>query len=129
MLIFTQYSPIHSFYLPTQWSRILLEKLTGFHLVKKFHAFTKLEGSLPHSQVPAICPYLTVLTTNFNKTCKRSPTANSVFIWLCLIMMRKNFSLCMYITPVLRFYSVIITVSLQMCAVGTNIWNDDLQMI
>jgi len=26
-------------YLLTPWSRVLLEKLTGFHLVKKFHAF------------------------------------------------------------------------------------------
>jgi hypothetical protein len=26
-------------YLPTPWSRVLLEKLTGFQLVKKFPAF------------------------------------------------------------------------------------------
>jgi hypothetical protein len=26
-------------YLLTQWSRVLLEKLTGLQLVKKFHAF------------------------------------------------------------------------------------------
>jgi hypothetical protein len=39
------------------WSRILLEKLTGSQLVKKFPAFMETEGSLPHSQVPANCPY------------------------------------------------------------------------
>jgi len=41
-------------YLLTPWSRVLLEKLTGFQLVKKFQ---NPEGSLPHSQVPATCPY------------------------------------------------------------------------
>ena len=31
----------------TPWSRVLLEKLTGFHLVKKFLAFMETEVSLP----------------------------------------------------------------------------------
>jgi hypothetical protein len=31
----------------TQWSRALLEKLTGLQLVKKFPAFLEPEGSLP----------------------------------------------------------------------------------
>jgi len=31
--------PIFKTYLLTPWSRVLLEKLTGFHLVKKFPAF------------------------------------------------------------------------------------------
>jgi len=48
-------------YLPTYllipWSRTLLEKLTGFQLVKKFPHFMESEGSLPHSQEPATCPY------------------------------------------------------------------------
>jgi len=35
------------------WSRVLLEKLTGFQLVKKFPAFFV---SLPQSQVPATYP-------------------------------------------------------------------------
>ena len=39
------------------WSRGLLEKLTSFRLIKKFPAFLGTEGSLPHSQVPANCPY------------------------------------------------------------------------
>jgi hypothetical protein len=39
------------------WSRVLLEKLTGLQLVKKFPAFMEPEGSLSHSQVPATCPY------------------------------------------------------------------------
>ena len=37
---------------------VLLEKLTGFRLVKKFTHFMEPETSLPHSQVPTTCPYL-----------------------------------------------------------------------
>ena len=33
------------------------EKLTGSQLVKKFHAFFETDGTLPHLQVPATCPY------------------------------------------------------------------------
>jgi hypothetical protein len=39
------------------WSRVLPEKLTGPQPVKKFPAFYGTEGSLPHSQKPAISPY------------------------------------------------------------------------
>jgi hypothetical protein len=35
-------------YLLTPWSRVLLDKLTGLQLVKKFPAFMEPEGSLPH---------------------------------------------------------------------------------
>ena len=38
-------------YLLTPWSRVLLEKLTGFQLVEKFPYFMEPEGSLLHSQV------------------------------------------------------------------------------
>ena len=41
----------------TPWSRVLLEKLTGSQLAKKFPAFLKPKCSLPHLQVPATCPY------------------------------------------------------------------------
>jgi hypothetical protein len=44
-------------YLLTPWSRVLLEKLTGLQLVKKFPAFMEPEGSSPHSQAPATYPY------------------------------------------------------------------------
>ena len=44
-------------HLLTPWFRILLEKLTVLQLVKKFPNFMETEGSLPHSQVPATCPY------------------------------------------------------------------------
>jgi hypothetical protein len=47
-------------YLLNPYSRVLLEKLTISQLVKKFPAFygtLEPEGSLPHSQVPATCPY------------------------------------------------------------------------
>jgi hypothetical protein len=37
----------------TPWSRVLIEKLTGLQLVKKFPASP--EGSLPHLQVPVTC--------------------------------------------------------------------------
>jgi len=39
-------------YLLTTYSRVLLEKLTGLQLVKKYPHFMEPEGSLPHSQVP-----------------------------------------------------------------------------
>ena len=44
-------------YLLTPGSRVLLDKLTGFQLVKKFPDFAEPESSLPHAQVPATCPY------------------------------------------------------------------------
>ena len=44
-------------YFLTPWSRVLLEKLTGPQLVKKFPHFMEPEVSLPHSQVPTTCPY------------------------------------------------------------------------
>ena len=44
-------------YLLTPWNRVLLEKLTGLQLVKKFPAFIEPEGSLPHSQASATRPY------------------------------------------------------------------------
>ena len=44
-------------YFLTPWSRVLLEKLIGFQAVKKFPHIMEPEGSLPHSQVPATCPY------------------------------------------------------------------------
>jgi hypothetical protein len=40
-------------YLLTPYSTVLLEKLPGLQLVKKFPAFMEPEGSLPHSQGPA----------------------------------------------------------------------------
>jgi hypothetical protein len=40
---------------------MVLEKLTGSQLVKKFPTVYGLEGSLPHSPVPATCPYLSQL--------------------------------------------------------------------
>ena len=50
-------------YLLTPWSRVFLEKLTGFELVKKFPAFMESEGSLPHSQL-ATCPYPELARSN-----------------------------------------------------------------
>ena len=43
-------------YFLAPWSRVLLEKLTGFQLVKKFPHVMEPEDSLPHSQVPANRP-------------------------------------------------------------------------
>jgi len=44
-------------YLLSPWSTVLLEKLTGFQVFKKFPAFYGTRSSLPHSQLPAIYPY------------------------------------------------------------------------
>ena len=41
----------------TPWSRVLLQKLTGFQLVKKFPVLYGILISLQNSQVPATCPY------------------------------------------------------------------------
>ena len=41
-------------YFLSQWSRVLLGKLNGSQLVKKF---MEPEGSLPHLQEPATCTY------------------------------------------------------------------------
>jgi len=81
------------------------------------------ESSLPHSQVPATCPYLSLITTASSSTCKHPSSPKYVFIWLCLIMTRKNFSLLTYLMSVLRFYYLIISESLQMCAANTLIGN------
>jgi hypothetical protein len=44
-------------YLLISWSRVLLENLTGFQLVKKFPEFYTTRRFIPHSQVPASCDY------------------------------------------------------------------------
>ena len=44
-------------YILTPWSRVLLEKLTSFQHSRNSPHFMEPEGSLPHSQVPATCPY------------------------------------------------------------------------
>ena len=41
----------------TAWSRIHIEQLTGSQPVENFEVFMEQEGSLPHSQKPATCPY------------------------------------------------------------------------
>ena len=44
-------------YLLTPWSRVLLEKLTGFAANQEIHPhFMEPEISLPYSQAPATCP-------------------------------------------------------------------------
>jgi hypothetical protein len=49
-----KHSDYNKTYLLTPWSRVLLERLTGLQLVKKFPAFygTQRFISLRHSQVP-----------------------------------------------------------------------------
>jgi hypothetical protein len=43
-------------YLLTPWNRVPLEKLSGTQSRNSPH-YVEPEGSLPHSQVPVICPY------------------------------------------------------------------------
>jgi hypothetical protein len=54
--IFLPFTSVFS-YLLTPWSTVLLGKLTGSQLEKKFPAFVAIEGSLPLSQVPTTNPY------------------------------------------------------------------------
>ena len=45
-------------YLLTAWSRVLLEKLTGFAANQEIpRNFMEPQSSLPYSQAPATCPY------------------------------------------------------------------------
>ena len=44
-------------YLPNPWSRVLLEKPTGFQLVKKFPSFYGTRRFILYSLVTATCPY------------------------------------------------------------------------
>jgi len=44
-------------YLLIAWNRVVLEKLIGSQLVKIFPLLYETRRSLPHSQVPASCPY------------------------------------------------------------------------
>jgi len=73
-------------YLPTPCSRVLLDKLTGLQLVKKFPYFMEPEGSLPHSQVHVTCPYtqparsspyLHFLKTNLNIILPSTPGSSN----------------------------------------------------
>ena len=56
ILIIVPASHSHTYVL-TPWSRVLLDKLIGSQLVKKFLHFMEPKVSLPHSQVPATYPY------------------------------------------------------------------------
>jgi hypothetical protein len=44
-------------YLLTPWSRVLPEKLKRFNYSRNSSHFMEPEGSSPHSEEPAICPY------------------------------------------------------------------------
>jgi len=44
-------------YLLTPWSRFLLEKLTGFKIVKELPTFLEPVSSLSHLQEPTTRPY------------------------------------------------------------------------
>ena len=44
-------------YLLTPWCRVLLEKLTGLQLVKKFPTFHGTRRLLPHSKASTTCLY------------------------------------------------------------------------
>jgi hypothetical protein len=46
-----------NYLLLTTWSRVLLEKQSGYQPVKKFPTFYGSRSSLPHPQVPATCSY------------------------------------------------------------------------
>ena len=63
-------------YLLTPCSRVLLERLTGSQLVKKFPTIMQPEGSLPHSQQPATCPY--------PEPARSSPCPHIHFLKICL---------------------------------------------
>jgi len=61
-------------YLLTPWGRVLLERLNGCQLVKKFPKFVEPKCSLQHSQMPATCPSSAPdqCSLHFHTTCWRS---------------------------------------------------------
>ena len=71
-------------YLFTPWSRVLLEKLTGSRLVKKYPAFMEPEISLPHSQATATCPYPEPVRPS---SCLTSHFLKSILILSCCLLM------------------------------------------
>jgi hypothetical protein len=56
LVVLCEITKVYTYFL-TPRCRVLLEKLTGLQLVKKFPAFHETEGSLPHSQASATCLY------------------------------------------------------------------------
>jgi hypothetical protein len=62
------------------WSRVLLENLTGLQLVKKLPHFMEPEGSLPHSQAPDTCHFLSQLDP------VHTPTSHFLQIHLNIIL-------------------------------------------
>jgi len=55
------YSLICSVNKITPWSRVLLEKLTGSHVVKKFPAFYGSRINLVHAPIPLLEDHLNVI--------------------------------------------------------------------
>ena len=90
-------------YLLTACSRVLLEKLTGLQVVKKFPAFMEPEGSLPQSQVlstflypePAqssLCPHIPLPDVHLNFFLLSIPDLSLVYLYnvrpFCLFFSR-----------------------------------------
>jgi hypothetical protein len=65
------YSAILPYLMLTPLRRVLLEKLAGSQLVSNSPRFMEPEGSLPHSHVPATCPY--------PEPARSSPALNTFF--------------------------------------------------
>jgi len=63
----------------TPWCRVLPEQLTGLQLVENSPHFIEPEGSLPHSQAYATCPY--PWTIPIQSTCPR-PTS-----WITILIL------------------------------------------
>ena len=53
------------------WTRHLPENLTRPQPLKKFPAFSDPEGSSPHSQEPANCPWATLIQSMFSSRCSK----------------------------------------------------------
>ena len=69
----------------TPCSTVLLEKLTGSQLVKKFPAFSEPEGSSPYPQAPATCPYPEP-TPSFPGHCRHSMYLKQCPFFCCVIL-------------------------------------------
>jgi hypothetical protein len=61
----------------------------------------------------------TLITADVMNTFKRTSSLKYVFILLCLISIRENFSIYMYLIHILKFYSLNMAEKITICGLDT----------
>jgi hypothetical protein len=75
------------------WDRVLLQKLIGAHLIRRFPDFIESEGSLPCSKMPSTGPY-----PERNEPNSHPPILFKIYFNIILPSMPKNI-VCNHISP------------------------------